>query len=100
MCYSWSADPEEASEHDNTSEEATTSDEEQAGCSEEDSLAAYYSDGDGMPTFLGTGGQGGEQGGSDAEVSLHSEEESYIADLESFHHSQPSRGGGVKVGLF
>ena len=70
LCYPWSADPDEASEHEGTSEEATNSDEEQADCSEEDSSAAYYSDGDGFPAFLSTGSQVGEEGVSDAEVSF------------------------------
>ena len=75
LCHSLSADPDEASEHEDTSEEATVSDEEQLDCPEEDSSAAYYSDGDGFPTFLSTGSQVGEEGGPDGEVSLGCERE-------------------------
>ena len=70
LCDSWSADPDEASEHEGTSEEATDSDEEQADCPEEDSSAAYDSDGEGFPTLFCTGSQAGEEGSSDAQVSL------------------------------
>ena len=81
LCYPWSADPAEASEHEGTSEDASNSDEEQADSPEEDSSAAYYSDGDGFPTFLSTASQVGEEGGSDAEVSLRSEEECQLAGV-------------------
>ena len=86
LCHSWSADPDEASEHEDTSEGATASDEEQLDCPEEDSSAAYYSDGDGLPAFLSTGSQVGEEGGPDGEVSLC---------CERGRHWQLGGGGGA-----